>query len=391
MPLSHTPLDDENRPLSCDLLIIGAGVVGLWIARLAMQAGLKVILLEKRRIGAGASGGLLGALMPHIPEQWDNEKQFQFEALDSLSDEVRSIEQETGLSCGYLRCGRLLPLARDQHVEMKIARHALAQDKWQSARTGYEWKFMQSTPLEGWPSLGSMPYGMFMETLAARINPRLYLAALAASLVRNVSVIEGDGFQQFEEGTGAILTQKGRRIVSGHTVFAAGHESFQLLGDMLDRPADALGKAVKGQAVLLQAGTAADLPLVFQDGTYVVPHDDGQVAVGSTSENEFANGFDTDNKLEKLIDRASALCPQLQGAKVLERWAGLRPKSKRRDPMIGFVPGHQGVLVATAGFKITFAIAHRMAGCILNLVSDGHSTDLPQAFHLEAHLTEVKA
>jgi glycine oxidase len=46
-----------------------------------------------------------------------------------------------------------------------------------------------------------------------------------------------------------------------------------------------LGGPVKGQAALLDADAPADLPLVYHDGVYVIAHDDGHVAVGSTSEN----------------------------------------------------------------------------------------------------------
>ncbi len=48
-----------------DLIIIGGGIVGLWSAYFAAQRGLKTVLVEEHGIAAGASGGVLGALMPH--------------------------------------------------------------------------------------------------------------------------------------------------------------------------------------------------------------------------------------------------------------------------------------------------------------------------------------
>lgn len=382
----NTSRNANDNKLTCDLLIVGGGIIGLWIARLAMKTGLKVILIEKNKLGSGASGGLLGALMPHIPEQWDDEKQFQFEALDQLADEVSSIEQETGLSCGYLRCGRLLPLARPQHREMLDARYAYARNKWETARTGYEWNLLTEVPHSDWPSAHAMPHGLIFESFAARINPRSYLRALSKSISDNVRVIEGDGLSHVDITTGVVQTINGLSIGAGHTVLAAGHESFRMLGQLFDRPSEELGRPIKGQAALLEVDVAADLPLVYQDGTYAVPHEGGRVAIGSTSENDYRDGFDTDTKLDTLISKASALCPQLEGALVLERWAGLRPKTKRRDPMIGFVPDHSSLLVATGGFKITFAIAHKMAGCVMDLIESGRCEALPKGFNLEAHL-----
>ncbi|PZR70212.1 MAG: D-amino-acid oxidase, partial [Stutzerimonas stutzeri] len=63
-----------------DLIVVGGGVMGLWTALFAARQGLSVHLAERRTIGAGASGGVLGALMPHLPDRWNAKKAFQFAA-----------------------------------------------------------------------------------------------------------------------------------------------------------------------------------------------------------------------------------------------------------------------------------------------------------------------
>lgn len=380
---SYNPAKDH---LSCDILVAGGGIVGLWVARLAQKAGLKVVLLEKDRIGCGASGGLLGALMPHMPERWNPKKQFQYEALTSLEDRVAEIEAETGLSCGYRRCGRLLPLAKPHHAALALEREADARARWGLPPTGFTWELRKTGFADGWPADTAMSHGMVLETLAARVNPRLYLAALKASLGENVALLEGEALDGFDDATGVATTSLGRSIQTGHTVLAAGHASFAFLGGLLRIPADAFGTAVKGQAALLKARIDPDWPLVFQDGTYVVPHEDGLVAVGSTSERHFETPFTTDDQLDAVISRAVALCPLLAGAPVLERWANLRPKAIKRDPMIGLPPGHRHLLVATGGFKITFGIAHEMARCVLELARGGSGAAIPESFRLENHM-----
>ena len=48
----------------CDVAVVGGGFAGLHTARLLAMRGLKVVLLERRRIGWGASGrngGFVGA------------------------------------------------------------------------------------------------------------------------------------------------------------------------------------------------------------------------------------------------------------------------------------------------------------------------------------------
>ncbi|MDA4846107.1 NAD(P)/FAD-dependent oxidoreductase [Hoeflea poritis] len=373
--------------LSCDLLVVGAGVVGLWIARLAKQAGLKVLVLEKQQVGAGASGGLLGALMPHMPERWNPKKQFQFEALACLGDAVRELEDETGLTCGYRRCGRLLPLVKPHHAGLAAERSLKTETVWRTSETGFSWQILDTPYGSGWPDVAAMPHGLVHETLAARISPRRYLAALRAAVGQ--ALIEGEGFESLDAQTGTVQTSTGRTITAGHTVIAAGFESFDILAAMLSLPAPKLGTAVKGQAALLKADVDGDLPLVFVDGLYVVPHEEGTVAVGSTSEMQFEDAQHTDGQLEALVERAGELCPSLKNAPVVERWAGLRPKAIGRDPMIGALPGGADLSVATGGFKITFGIAHKMAACALEVVSRGGCDALPESFRIETHLRKA--
>ncbi|MCP4316070.1 MAG: FAD-binding oxidoreductase [Hyphomicrobiales bacterium] len=372
---------DEH--LSCDILVVGAGVVGLWIARLAARAGHRVIILEKRSAGTGASGGVLGALMPHMPERWNPKKQFQFEALGSLAAEVANLEAETGQNCDYRRCGRLMPLVQPHHRELAQQRMVAAAQVWDS---NFQWNLLDAPCKANWPAVHTMPHGLVHETLAARISPRKYMAALKASLATQALLLEGEGFNRFDDAVQKVVTTSGRNISAGHTILAAGHETFDILSDMLARPAADFGTPVKGQAALLQAEISDDVPLVFHDGVYAVPHEGGTVAIGSTSETSFDDSVATDAKLDNLIERARVLCPVLETAAVLERWAGLRPKAIKRDPMIGAVPDRPDITVATGGFKITFGIAHKMAACALELASVGHCGTLPESFRLETHL-----
>jgi glycine oxidase len=79
---------------------------------------------------------------------------------------------------------------------------------------------------------------------------------------------------------------------------------------------------------------------------------------------EFADPQSTDARLDALIDRARRICPALRDAPVLERWAGLRPRAPRPDPMLGPLPGHPRVLAATGGFKTGFGLAPAVAAAI---------------------------
>jgi glycine oxidase len=170
-------------------------------------------------------------------------------------------------------------------------------------------------------------------------------------------------------------------------IVAGGYQAFPLIGQALGRaPSDILGAPIKGQSALLRADIDPTSPVVFLNGIYIIPHEDGTVAVGSTSENQFDQPFTLDEKLEQLLAKARDLMPQLRDAQVIERWAGLRPRAVGREPMIGAIEAVPNVIALAGGFKISFGLAHSLAAQALKCVI-GQAPDVPPNFRLEKHLS----
>ena len=71
---------------------------------------------------------------------------------------------------------------------------------------------------------------------------------------------------------------------------------------------------------------------------------------------------------------------------MIERWAGLRPKARRPDPMLGEIPDMSGVYVATGAFKIGFGIAHKV-GDIMAAMILGEAPEIPKNFTIAHHLS----
>ncbi len=136
------------------------------------------------------------------------------------------------------------------------------------------------------------------------------------------------------------------------------------------------GQGVKGQSASL-GFAAPDAPQVYAEGLHVVPHADGTVGVGSTSENEYTHDR-VDAQLDDVIARARATCPALADAPVLERWAGIRPRARSRAPLLGPWPGRAGQFVLNGGFKIGFGMAPVLAGMIADLAIDGQDRIPPE-------------
>jgi glycine/D-amino acid oxidase-like deaminating enzyme len=343
---------------SADVTVRGAGIFGLSIAWACLRRGARVRVIETAHPGAGSSGGVVGALSPHVPEAWNAKKAFQLESLLMAADWWAGVEAASGLRSGYARLGRLQPLADDKAVIAAQRRAGEAQGLWQGHA---DWRVVPATGSAWEPA---SPAGWLVaDTLSARLSPRLALEALVTALTSGgADLVTGDGSER-----GAVIH------ATGVTGLAALSQSF----------GRSIGSGVKGQALALRF-EAGEKPQLFVDGLHIVPHADGTVAVGSTSETTWTSEG-PDAQIEGLLAKAVAAVPVLAEAKVVARWAGIRPKAASRAPVLGAWPGRAGHFVANGGFKIGFGMAPKVAEVMADLVLDGRDS-IPTDFRLDALL-----
>lgn len=338
----------------------GAGVMGLAIAWECARRGARVTLVDPRGIGAGASGGPMGALAPHQPELgagWTPLKAFQRDSLLAAEGFWAAVAAAGGGDPGHARTGRLQPLADDAAVARATARVAAAAVQW----GGRARMAVVPAPQDGWPAAGATGLCLF-DDLSGRLHPRRALAALAAA---------------FAAAGGRLVA--GEAGNAGAVVWATGWEGLGELGAALGRDE---GGPVKGQALVVRRPGFEGRPqLGGAGGLYVVPHADGTVAIGATAEKDFALPFATDGRLEALHAAAVAACPALAGAPVVARWAGLRPRAASGRPVLGPWPGRAGQFVANGAFRIGFGLAPGIAGLMADLVLDGRDA-IPEGMRL---------
>ncbi len=342
-----------------DVTVRGAGIFGLSIAWTCARRGAKVRVVDPFGPGSGSSGGLVGALAPHVPENWNAKKAFQFDSLIMAGPFWSQVEATGGVSPGYARLGRVQPIADLRTLDLARAREETAKSLWQGRA---EWRVLPAEQMASWcpPS----PTGWVIhDTLTARMHPRRACAALVAAL----------SVMGVETATDAPD--------EGQVIHATGVAGLQELSTALGKT---VGNGVKGQAALLRFD-AGDVPQLFADAIHIVPHADGTLAIGSTSERDYDDPASTDEALDGIIDRAMRAVPLLHGAEVIERWAGVRPRSKSRAPMLGAHPLREGHYIANGGFKIGFGMAPKVAEVMADLVLEGRDT-IPEDFRPEASL-----
>lgn len=331
-----------------DVTVMGAGIFGLSVAWAAARRGAKVRVIDPNGIGAGASGGIVGALAPHVPEQWNPKKAFQLDSLLMADDWWAEVARVGGGDPGYARTGRLQPLTDEAQVARAQERAENAETLWQGRAV---WEVVSAGSQGDWAP--HSPSGWLVhDTLTGRIHPRQALAALAAAL-RNRN---------------AEITEEGPE--AGKVVWATGVHDLTAM--------QVPGAGVKGQAALFRL-EAANRPQLFAEALHIVPHADGTVAVGSTSERDWENANTTDALLEDVIAQACAVLPALSHAPIIERWAGLRPRSKSRAPVLGAHPARPGQFIANGGFKIGFGMAPLVGEVMADLILEGRDR-IPDPF-----------
>ncbi len=345
-------------------LIIGGGVVGLTTALELRQRGLSVTLLEKSRVGTGASGAAGGILSPLQP--WRSETAVAELCALSLSryrcllDEMQAQGETVKLIAAGLLC--LMP------QETRAAR------AWAEAREQRLVELDADALAREEPALAAATG--FLLPDVCRVDPPTLLGALARTAERR-------GVQIRENCTAQTITvEKGRAtgvetaagfITADVIVVCTGAWLSSSLPDAFSRPNV---RPVRGQIVEFAAEPGLLRHVVSHKAPdaemehYLIPRDDGHVLAGSTLER---CGFDdsiTDEAREALSQAAARVLPALTRYPVVRQWAGLRPDAARPTPLIGAHPEIAGLFINGGHYRNGIALAPGSALLAAQLVCE---------------------
>jgi glycine oxidase len=358
-----------NRSPSSDVVVVGAGAVGLAIAWRAAQRGLRVTVLERGDApGAGTSAVAAGMLAP-ISETIATElplMRLGLESVDAYPEFVEELSDASGMEPGYLRCGTVLAARDGDEAEALGREFELRQSL---GLTVHRLRPSEARRLE--PAL-SPALRLALEIPDDHaIDPRKLSAALAGAvrnagatlrtgaMVEQVSVADG-------RVAGVCLTD-GERIIAEHVVVAAGAWT-EAVGGL---PADARVPIhpVKGQILRLHdpAGPGLLTRVLRMTGGYLLPRGDGRYVLGATMEER---GFDTTvtaGGAFELLRNAFELLPSVTELVIDELSAGLRPTTPDNAPAIGpgGIPGlHWAVGHYRHGILLTPVTAELVVGAL---------------------------
>jgi glycine oxidase len=356
--VSGDPSQGE-APAGADVVVVGAGVIGLASAWKLAVDGADVVLVDPAP-ASGASFVAAGMLAPVGEALWGEEAllELNLRSVERWPGFVEELETATGLSAGYLSCGALLvgldgsdrAALEDLH---RFQRHLHLDVRWCPPAECRELEPLLAPGLRG----GVLAAGDH------QVDPQALLPALAAACERAGVRSVRASVEQVAVADGraaAVTTAGGGRVAAGHVVIAAGCRSAGIAG--LPPEAVPAVRPVKGQ--ILELRGPADAPvlsrsvrgLVAGRSCYLVPRADGRVVLGATMEEL---GFDTRvtaGAIYELLRDAQRVLPAVAELELVATRAGLRPGSPDNAPIVGPTPvgglvlatghGRNGILLA---------------------------------------------
>ena len=348
-----------------DVVVAGAGLIGLAIAFELAQRGANVCVCDRGEPGHGASWAGAGMLAPHT-ERIRNEALLALGAssLDEYPAFVQRVFDASGIDA-HLQLDGVFYAAFDDGALDGLRRHARALQ----AR-GVECDvFDRAASLATHPWLGAgLAGGVLVQTEGFVDNRRLGRALTVACEARGVRI----------EHTSVHVECDARRVLGVRTdrgflsaqaiVNACGAWAAQLAG--VPQSCVPPVEPVKGQMLALAVPVGLVQRATWVPGAYVVPRDDGRLLVGATVESV---GFDervTAQGIHELLHAALAAAPSLAGFSVTESWTGLRPGTPDDVPFLG-PTAIEGYFLATGHYRNGILLAPATARLIADAIETG--------------------
>jgi len=354
---------------SYDVVVVGAGIVGLASAWRAAQRGASVLVIDRDAPGAGASGVAAGMLAPVTEAEFGEEAllRLNLESARMWPAFSAELSEHSGSPTGHTASGALAVAAdRDDAEELRrlhVFQRSLGLDvEW---LTGRDCRRVE-------PGLSPRVAGGILAPHDSHVDPRAAVSALALALE------EAGG--ELVTGAEAALRVEGRRVLgvatpagpvgATHTVVAAGCWSAAISG--LPDEARPQVRPVKGQILQLRMRPGVPGPLaqrlVRTPRCYVVDRGDGRVVVGATVEEL---GFDTAvtaGGVHRLLEAAWEVLPDVDELELVGAQAGLRPATPDNAPLIG--RGElDGLVWATGHYRNGILLAPVTAEAVAALVT----------------------
>lgn len=355
-----------------DVVVVGAGVMGCSAAYWFGKEGYKVLVLEKEAVAVGASG-MASAHWLAIGRDARAALQGDLSELAWLGFQLHQelacvLPQESGIDIGYREQPTIYPAFSAEEVEsLKPQPSVLDHDdpsvRWLEGQVLWEVE----------PRLNRDVLGGLVCHQAQVMAYRFVLALAEAAERRGMELRHGEvvGLQSDGGRVTGVQLRHGETVATETVVLAMGPWSQQAAAWVgLKIPV----YPVRGQLLhLLVPDPQLQASLSYSD-MYLLHKADGITLGGTTYERDsgFAN-HRTSAGLEAIMNATLRMAPSLEDAKVVKHVSGLRPASEDSLPLIGPVPGWQGLYMVSGHDRKGMGLSVISTRIIADLIAKGRS------------------
>lgn len=357
------------------VIVIGAGILGASTAYQLAKLGAEVLIIDRKDPGQ-ATDAAAGIICPWLSQR-RNKAWYRLAKAGArfYPGLIQELEQEGETDTGYAQVGAL-SVHSDWDKILKLEERARL--RLDDAPEIGAISLLEEQDTRSEVPLLAEGYNALRVSGAARVDGRALREALLRAARRNgARQISGDAVLQTEGKriTGAAVD--GEVYAADAVVVCAGAWAPSLL---LPLGLRFQVSYQKGQILHLQTTGQEDTgswPVVIPPtDQYLLSFADGRIVIGATHENN-VDGFDTRvtaGGLEEVLNKGLELAPALADSTIQEVRVGFRPFTPGFLPVIGAVPGWEGVLAANglgaSGLTMGPFIGSQLAKLALGLSPD---------------------
>lgn len=339
---------------ACDVLVVGAGIVGLTAAWRALEAGADVVVLDPAP-GDGATRAAAGMLAPVMEAGFGEEGQARLgtASLALWPAFAHAVERAAGLPAGAVgldTTAGTLALAYDGDDVVALRRLLALHRQWDLGSA-------ELSPAEARrrePGTGPRVTGAAWVPADHRVDPRAVHAALTSVVTARGTLVPRAAAALTWVGGAVVgaVDDAGTAYAAPVVVLAAGHASGTLFAGAPTRPVPGttlrlLADADRAPGVVVR-GAVQGRP-VYAVPRAVRPDGSREVVVGATSDERADDHLTRAGDVFALLRDVRALLPGLDEAVLLEATTRSRPGSPDNAPLVGWAA--DGLYLATGHYR----------------------------------------
>ncbi|AXI08537.1 FAD-dependent oxidoreductase [Oceanobacillus zhaokaii] len=326
------------------IIIIGSGILGASTAYYLAKQGADVVIIDRMQKGQ-ATDAAAGIVCPWISQR--RNKAWYHLAKNGARvypDLIDQLAKDGEADTGYSRVGAI-SLHTDEKKLVAMRDRALKRRE-EAPEIGEVTMLDEEQTRSLFPIL-SDTYRSVHISGAARVDGRkLRDSLLRAASKHGASTFTGDA-HLVKDGHKIIGVSVNDSIIKADTVIAATGAWMNELFEPLDIKFDVTPQKAQIMHVQLPDIDTSNWPVVMPPSSQYMLAFNDRIIIGTTHEND--TGFDhrvTVGGTHEIVSQAMEIAPGLSNAAILETRVGFRPFTPGFLPVIGALPGYEGLYLA---------------------------------------------